>query len=492
MRRGYSAGVIALRPKPWQWFCVALVYYSFAITTGSFGLFAPVDLGMVFNSMLDSLLHGRFDIDPEVIRAEGFVRDGKSYAYFGVLPALLRAPLLLGGLLDTVDFTTFSCVIAAALAAYFKVSILAVFRKVIPATFATDVVIGTVVMATIFGGPQVQFLKASIYQETALWGAALAAGYLFIVIRCLVEQRTFSKRSLAWMSLLAGLSLITRVSVGMGLYLSTGFLLLVLAYRQTYKDRPRRAVAFIQALFGTAWRPAWAILLFFVLAAGMVNYGRFGNPTTFADLRLNGEMQLNPMRMSRLLETGEINPKRIGYAVLYYFVPITMARAPDGGLILQDFQARMVDPPELPPSSFFLSDPLLMVLAGIAAWTAIRFRRWGEVRIHEPLSILAGLTAPPLVVCMAIYLAFRYRLDFYPFFDLLAFLGLYAFLQMRTLSPPWWPRLGKLIEYSALLQIAASHLFLILYKVSPFGDQLDIIAREGILNLYMKVFALPF
>jgi hypothetical protein len=484
--------VTALRPAPWQWFCIALVYYSLATTGGRFDLIAPVERGLTFNSMLDHLVDGRFDVDPQVIQTEGFVRDGRTYAYFGVFPALLRAPLLAGGLIDTIDVTVLFCVIAAALAAYFKVSVVATIQRAFPATKANVVLFGAVVMAIVFGGPQVQFLRPSIYQEPVLWAAAIAAGYVCLVIRSLVAERVFPGSRITWLSVLAGTAVITRVSIGLGLYLSTAFLLLVLTYQQTRGLTEGRAIAFLKTLFGS-WRRAWAILLFFSVAAGVVNYGRFGNPLTFADLRLNREMQMRPERLQRLIEHGELNPKRIGYALLYYFIPINLARTSNGRLLFQDFQVRMVDPPELPPSSFFLSDPLWMLLAGVSVWSVLRSRRWGDVNTSQAVAALAGLTVPPAIVCMAIYLAFRYRLDFYPLFDLLAFLGLYTFLLTRMHSHGTSQRrLGKVLEYSALLQIAASHLLLMFYKVTPFGDPTAAITRDGVLNLYLRVFALPF
>ncbi len=44
--------------------------------------------------MLIHLLHGELTVDPEAIKletySEAFTRNGKTYAYFGVFPALLR------------------------------------------------------------------------------------------------------------------------------------------------------------------------------------------------------------------------------------------------------------------------------------------------------------------------------------------------------------------------------------------------------------------
>ena len=77
---------------------VAAIYYLFLLTDGRIDLVNPIELsarGLVFNSMMEHLRHGRFDVDPAATGWEGCVRDGKAYIYFGIVPALLRFPLLL-------------------------------------------------------------------------------------------------------------------------------------------------------------------------------------------------------------------------------------------------------------------------------------------------------------------------------------------------------------------------------------------------------------
>src|SRR5882724_1040015 len=82
---------------------IAAVYYLFLAMDGSLDfpklLERGVARGMTFNSMLEHLLHGEFDVDPAAIGSEGQLRDGKTYTYFGIIPALLRLPLLPTGAL---------------------------------------------------------------------------------------------------------------------------------------------------------------------------------------------------------------------------------------------------------------------------------------------------------------------------------------------------------------------------------------------------------
>src|ERR1700733_15194785 len=58
------------------------------------GKLTPVDsLDFTFNSMLHHLLHGQFYVDPEIVRNEGFLRNGHVYVYWGIWCALVRLPL---------------------------------------------------------------------------------------------------------------------------------------------------------------------------------------------------------------------------------------------------------------------------------------------------------------------------------------------------------------------------------------------------------------
>src|SRR5690348_11389897 len=76
----------------------AIVTYAYWLTDGTFHLAGPparayVDT-RVFNSMLEHMVHGRFDVDPAMAGSEGFVRDGRVYVDWGPVPALVRLPLL--------------------------------------------------------------------------------------------------------------------------------------------------------------------------------------------------------------------------------------------------------------------------------------------------------------------------------------------------------------------------------------------------------------
>ena len=60
---------------------IMAIYYLFLVSGGGLNLFKPIEAvlrGMAFNSMLENLRHGEFDVDPSTIGCEGVVRDGKT------------------------------------------------------------------------------------------------------------------------------------------------------------------------------------------------------------------------------------------------------------------------------------------------------------------------------------------------------------------------------------------------------------------------------
>src|SRR5207302_5908566 len=94
---------------------------------------------------------------------------------------------------------------------------------------------------------------------------------------------------------------------------------------------------------------------------------------------------------------------------------------------------QVIDSVELPPSSFLLSDPLLVGLTVFALVQLARRRPLLDRSIALP--VLAGLLVPIALVLTFSGMSFRYRLEFYPLFDFCAFLG-FGILLTRAKAPP--------------------------------------------------------
>ncbi|HXP31532.1 MAG TPA: hypothetical protein VN832_10610 [Stellaceae bacterium] len=453
--------------------CIA-IYYALPLATHREELLLPAIRGFTFNSMLDHLLHGRFDVDAAVIGDEGFIRDGRTYTYFGIFPALLRLPLLWSGRLGSVDITWTSTLAAVVFGAFCKLRAIAAVQRQLPETGWTTTVFLALVVSIALGEAQIQFLRPSIYQEVVSWAAGLAAAFVYYAVRGLLVEREFGARLLTPMAILAGLALLTRVTFGVGLYLALGFLVLTIAWPADRRPILSRAGVLIRRLLAPDCLCAGAILLLFAALCGLVNYGRFGNPLVFADIHLHIIDQIRyPDRIQRLDRYGEFNLARLWFGLQYYWLPLWAIIRPDGQFLFHEFQQRMVDANEMPPSSFFVSDPLLILLC-LMFLRALWRKQWAGTALQllprRSLALLAGFGGQILLILIASSMSFRYRMEFYPCLELAAFLGFYAICAADAPSPMTeHPILSRLVWPSALWSVIAAQLLMILYRSSEFG-----------------------
>ncbi len=388
-------------------------------------------LNRTFNSMLDHLVHGRFDVDPNLVGSEGFPRNGRVYSYWGITCALVRLPLLLFHRLD-LDVTVWSCLVAVCLAGMMKLRTVLFLRRYCGPTAASDGAFVLMLAYIVLGGAQVGYLKSSTYQEVVFWAIAFAAVFLYFAVRGLVSGQ-FTMVILSWMAMAAGLATLTRVSTGIGLCAAFGLLLLVLLVGE---PRARRAVLTRRFLV-----PAM-VLAAFLVVVGTVNYQRWGNPATFADYTFYLSFHRDLLKMER---AGLFNLARVPFGLSYYFLPLGALQGANG--LFDNTQTRLMFAAELPPSSFFLTDLLplaFIVFLAMALWPARRIfpQRLRKGALFVPstnppqssrifshdqgLALAAGLAVPCVLMLTAIYMSYRYRMEFYPEIDLLAFLGLYA------------------------------------------------------------------
>jgi hypothetical protein len=449
-------------------------YYAFLLSVGVPSFFTPALRGLTFNSMLLHLLNGSFDVDPGIIGAEGVVRNGLTYAYFGIAPALLRLPFLLSPDFASTDYTRFSCTVAVTLMAGFNLaSVLTVWRAAgrpdrsdLPVLFA---------IAVLLGGSQIQFLRAFIYQEVVLWAAALGSVFVYLVIRGYYSQRGFTARLLAALAAVAGVCLLTRVSTALGLYVALGLLMAQLAWRALRGGGPGPVPASILVPF----LPAAAILCAFAAVAALVNYGRWGNPLAFTG-DVHSYLMESPDRLAHAAQYGQFNIVRLGYALAYYFVPLWAMRTADGSLLWSAFQHRTIDSVELPPSSFFISDPLTIGLAVFALVQLIRHRDALNRAVAVP--VLAGLFVPIALILTFSSMTFRYRLEFYPFFDLCAFLG-FGVLLARPKKPPL-----RAFAVAAIVGVVGAHALGLLYMLTPLGNASGLLGGMDVMSFYRSEF----
>jgi hypothetical protein len=451
----------------------------------------PVD--RTFNSMLDHLAHGQFDVDPKIIGMEGSERNGHIYTYFGVTCALVRLPLLLFHRLD-LDVTRWSCFFAVCLAGMMKIRIVLFLRRYCGPAPTSEWAFGLMLAYIVLGGAEIGYLKASIFQEVLFWSVAFAAVFVYFAVKGLVTGQ-FTAVALSWMAIAAGFGLLTKVSTGMGLYAALGLLLLVLLVEEIRAGR---------AFFTRRFLIPVAILAVFLIAVGTINYNRWGNPATFggSDLYL-GNIE-HPDRIPRVHLYGLFNLTRIPLGLSYYFLPIWALQGADGQLLFESTQTRLMDALELPPSSFLLTDMLpiaFIVFLAISLWAGrhrlarVLRTEWGiapgeetqpTFRLFSPvqgLALAAGLAVPCVLMLTFISMNYRYRLEFYPEMDLLAFLGLYAIISNPSLLARF-NRCKRWMLAATIVSIVSAFATMALYKLSDWGPS-QLFLRTGIVHYYM-------
>lgn len=479
-RREQSAVLLML------WLAIAGFWYCTLLSPG-WSLFEPGPYQLTFNSMLLHLLHGRFDVDPAAIGLEGFRYGNSVYAYFGVFPALLRLPFLPLPGFATTDFTTLSCLAAACLMALFKMqSVLIVWRRY--GSRQSAALLAPMRAVIFLSGAQIQFLRPSIYQESCLWAGVFAAAFVLLLLHGWTRSGGFTAGLLSALAAVAGLCLLTRVSTALGLYIAFVLLGAVLAWRDIRAADRRAWPAGIVRL-----APAAMVLIAFAGAAGFINWQRWGDPWVFmpSQEQYLFAQKYFPDRLARHREFGDFNIIRLGYGLLYYWFPIWGMRDGSGHLLWSEFVGRTLDAVELPPASFFISDPLVV---GLAAVALIRFCRSGDAKVRLlPIGAAAlGLAVPAILMLTYVAMSFRYRIEFYPFLELCGFAGFALVAAAPSRRARW------LFSGAAVLSVIGSHLEWFLYRISIFGPIVSCrdtnwhicttIAKDGLVAYYRAHF----
>jgi len=460
-------------------------YYLGLLTLGSFDLFMPLPFSHLFGDMLLHLLRGRFDVDPDVIGFEGFAIQGRVYPYFGIFPAIIRLAAMPFVDPETGNLTILSMLIANATIVAAQLAM--TFRVFRYAGAEAWRLVPAFLFVALLAGPQVAFLRPSLYQEVVQWSLALAYLFIYFALDIVICRRPPGIGVLLLMATLAGLTLLTRVSTALGLYLVMAVLLLAVLAEGWRKMKPAAETgsrSLHVAFSPRAWAPA-LVLGLFAGVAGYVNFMRFGNPLKFVDMPNQIVAHLfYPDRLQRIVDYGEFNVIRIWYGFLYYFVPVWTIPGSDHLPLFSGFRHRYLDMVELPPSSFIVSDPLILAFAGLGLWAAI-----GRGRAHRDptrlvLLVSGALAVPCLLQMSAISFAFRYRGDFYPLFAFLGFYGLSVFPE-RLEDGRWFLRLSRLVPLLAAISVIAGTILLRLYDLSPLGDAEQFLT-DGAARYYLQ------
>jgi hypothetical protein len=304
-RRTPQAATPASAPRPprrihWDWIAAAVAFLGLTwfITEGDWNLFASSGfLDSFYDAQAKSLLSGRIDVAPESIAGEAFVRDGKSYGYFGPTPALFRLPFLV---LLPGTYGHWSRIAMVFVSMIMLGSLLLLFRDLerqAPGLLENRLwkaLAPVLVLGAAFGSTHFYVsAEAKIYYESIAWGGALSFAAAVALVRYLAGR---GPRWLALACLTAFLAFFARVSSGAGPIFALFVLDLALlvppgrfpVWRPELEPRARRqAIATLSA----------TILLTAVLW-GALNYWKFGMVFTSQPIAMN--LQYTPQRLANV------------------------------------------------------------------------------------------------------------------------------------------------------------------------------------------------
>lgn len=478
------------RKLQWALLAFMLLFYGALLLIGWGHSARTTSLRLTFNTMAAHLVQGRFDVDLQIVGdEEGFLRNGRVYAYFGIYPALLRIPLWIIGRMD-IDLTLWSVLAAACIAGMAKVRAVLLLRRHSAQNPIAQSAIFLVLIYVLLGGCGISELNASVYEEVILWAGAFATVFVYLALKGIVNER-FGARTLCGMAVCAGLALNTRVSGGIGLILAFVLLLVALAafpsadQIKASAPTPSALHLFLSTLTARRTLLPAGILAALMAISGTVNYFRWGNPFTFANWDLYLATRDWPTFLDRMHMYGSFNLVRIPFNFGYYFFPVWALHAADGPQMLDSPWARTMIGIELPPSSFLLTDMLafcFIAFLAVALWK--RRSRGLPAQGRWAAAVAAGLLAPCALMLTAIWAAYRYRTELYPEIEFLAFLGLYLTVTNEKMLA-LFATFRKWMAAALAVSIATSLFSLALLDVGqPIPPEPD---PQGLVHYYFQI-----
>ena len=420
------------------------------LSHGSFVIFAPELLDRTFDSMLMHLLNGDAGVDRDAIGYESFTRDGRSFSYFGIVPALLRLPAtLFAADPHRMHLARLSCLLAGVTYVGILLNTLWTAHRSLPRAMRSRALLAAAGVTVAFGGaPATMASAAYVYAEPVLWAAVWVALSNLTVIRIALAGRAPTGAELAALALLAGLALNTRPTAGIDLL--TGFGIAGAWY----------GLLRLRGAAGPGWVAliaAGTMMAAGLVVAGLVNYGRWHNALVFADFARLDIIQRYPERLAQLAANGAFNLGRIPVSLLYYLTGLPYVFKHHGaiGEALQSFY----DVIEGPPSSPLLTGPLWLLLAALGAWPVLR--RW-----PFPAAALIGHIVAAAFLLSAMALTLRYRMDLAGLVALPAAFGyLVASRWLAAAGPAMGRAAVPALAALALVAVLGSHAVLVLATV---------------------------
>ncbi len=259
-------------------------------TYWTFDLFEPELRSSTFDSLGESLMDGRADVEHHTINWEGMQINGRTYIYQGPFPALLRIAFNSIAPQHHGEWARVSTLLAMLL--------IAVASGIIGGLIAGTRGATLLPIGLSLGSPALYLAANSrIYHESIIWGLAWSlVGIAGIVIAITTKAK---REGLVLLSMAFTFATLSRVTFGIPLALSM-IILWLIAYRKWTLTLGTLASLAIPAILG-------------VLFQGWYNFARFGNWLKFIDYSV---FYIKPETLG-----GEFNLRRVPEALANYLLP---------------------------------------------------------------------------------------------------------------------------------------------------------------------------
>ena len=402
------------------------------ISGGSFDPFGPSYGWQAYNYQALSIAAGRLDIPAEAISGEGLYLGGEVHMYYGLIPAVLRLPLM--PFLDLRTVPVSNLIVWAMLVAGTAALQLAVLR--IWRATGRDAPIDRVLVIVVsfilwFGSGNFLLVHdANLYHQPYAAAAMLASIYVaMLATDLLVAGRPPAGTRLIAYAIVAGLAVYSRQTYAVGLYIATLGLLLP-APSAWGADRRGAALGAMRAAIVP-------LAVMFVAGAGYlaVGYARFGRLTSGWTVRDWGFGIIQPWS-NRLatLDEQQFSAARILPNLIYDLIGQGHWR----NAAIKALGGGTVEIHGYGTIHYVLFAPLALLLAGLGAW--LLWRLWRTRRdVAVPLLLASfGLLVTALLQSSYGTMSYRYTAELWPLLTLLILIAL-RHADTSQLAPRWRP-----------------------------------------------------
>jgi hypothetical protein len=435
----------------------AIFWYLGLITNFDFNVFTSEPFGRVFNQMLQRLLSGRFDIDFDVIRGEGYLHNGQLVSYFGVFPALLRLPFAAFVDLDRISLSRISCLLGLCVCAFVQLQMLWTAHQMLDKRHRHLWLWGAFAVALLLTGPQLTLtFSAFVYNEPIIWAAACAMLFSCVVLGEL-QKPTHSAHKNYLLAVLVGISFLCRPTTGIGLLVAFG---VVIAHFEWRLRRARKLVPRPPDFGASSTLISVAILFVFGIFVAWIDFSRFGNIFTFNNPQENLIVMSDPRRMKVAAEHGLFEFVRLIPNFSYYFLGFPIEK------LLPNLWATHYDDVGGPRSALLIKETVLIFAAALGAKELIGRLRENSAWIPVAGAVL-GDAAIVLLLLGLPMTNYRYQMDLQPLFSLLAILGYLPVSRFIASHNASRTALACVILLAA--NVATSHFDLLNAKLRSFG-----------------------